>query len=197
MQHISKQRIIPLFNQRDPLATEWICTHYFAQVYVIASRLIVDGPEPDELVQQTFNKLLKVKESFNDFRHLELVLFRIAKNLALDVRRHENRVKEKAETVAAYYASLSNEEEAVRAAEQAAAFHHLVQLANEILPSRCKQVFNLCYIKGMKNAEIAAQLDIKPMTVANLKLNAYEKLRSAITLGKHPHLMDFLGLLLL
>jgi RNA polymerase sigma factor (sigma-70 family) len=160
MQHISKQRIIPLFNERDPDATEWVCRHYFAQVYVIASRLTVDGPEPDELAQQTFIKLLKVEKPFKDFRHLELVLFRIAKNLALDVRRHENRVREKAETIAAYYASLFNEEEAIKAAELSAAFHHLIQLGINILPARCKKFSCSAILQQMKNAEIARRLGI-------------------------------------
>ncbi len=197
MHHISKHRIVPLFNERDPIATEWVCSHYLAPVYVIVRRLTKNSPETDDLVQKTFIAVLKHKEPFESLRKIEYFLYTTAKNVSMDRMRHRLRVIENSEKAVAYYMSLPNEEDAVKAAEQAAAFQHLIQLANEILPKRCKEVFNLCYIEGLKNAAISLKLGNKVKTVANLKLKAYKILREAIIAGKHPDLMDFLGLLLL
>ncbi len=64
-----------MFNERDLDAIEWIGRNYFSQVYVIARRLANDGPEADDLVQETFMKLLLHKKPFDDLRGLDFSVY--------------------------------------------------------------------------------------------------------------------------
>jgi RNA polymerase sigma factor (sigma-70 family) len=195
MQQISKHRILPGFNNREPIATSWVCEHYQTPVYVIVKKMTRNSPETPDLVSKTFLALLEHERPFESLRKLREFLYTAAKNISISYFRHLKTIRNSSDKVADFY--LSNEEHGVEAAKQAATFHHLIHLGIEILPTRCKEVFLLCYIEQMKNAAIAHKLSISEKTVANLKLKAYDKLRKEIIATKHLWLIDLLGILLL
>jgi RNA polymerase sigma-70 factor (family 1) len=195
MQSISKHRIIPGFNKREQTATSWIFEYYKTPVYVIIQRLTKNSPETPDLVADTFLKLLQHENPFDNQRKLESYLYTTAKNNAIDHLRHQQTVKNISDEIAGYYISIH--EESMQTAELSAAFHQLIQLGMDKLPSRCKEVFKLCYLEQLKNAEIAKRLGIKDKTVANLKIKAYKILRSEIARSNNSPLLDMLGILLL
>jgi RNA polymerase sigma-70 factor, ECF subfamily len=194
MHHISKHRIVPGFNEREKVATEWIYYNYQAPVQVIVERIVKNDSETEDLVAKTFVALLEHERPFENLRAIQYFLYTAARNISVDQLRRQRTTRIYSDDLADHY--LSIEEETVKAAEQSAAFHHLIQMGKEILSERCKEVFLLCYIDRMKNAAIARKLNIKEKTVANLKIKAYDKLRKEIVATKHSYLMDLLGLLL-
>ena len=195
MHRISKHRIVPGFNKRDKSTIEWIYEHYHTPVYVFVKRLTRGSPETADLVAQTFLALLQHESPFDSKRKLEQFIYTTARNISLSHLRHQRIVRDNSDDVAEHY--LSMEDECVKAAEQSAAFHQLIQLGIAILPPRCKDVFLLHYLRKMKNAEIAATLNITGKTVANLKIQGYKRLKEEIdpTNGSFP--MNWLGMLLL
>lgn len=194
MHHISKHRIVPGFNEREKIATEWIYNNYQAPVQVIVERIMKNDSQTEDLVAKTFVALLEHERPFESLRKIQYFLYNAARNISVDQLRRQRTERVHSDDLTDHY--LYIEEETVKAAEQSAAFYHLIQMGKDILSKRCKEVFLLCYIDQLKNAAIARKLNIKKQTVANLKIKAYDKLRKEIVATKHSYLMDLLGLLL-
>ncbi len=194
MHHISKHRIVPGFNEREKIATEWIYNNYQAPVQVIVQRIMKNDSQTEDLVAKTFVALLEHERPFESLRKIQYFLYNAARNISVDQLRRQRTERVHSDDLTDHY--LYIEEETVKAAEQSAAFYHLIQMGKDILSKRCKEVFLLCYIDQLKNAAIARKLNIKKQTVANLKIKAYDKLRKEIVATKHSYLMDLLGLLL-
>ncbi len=194
MHHISKHRIVPGFNEREKIATEWIYHNYQAPVQVIVERIMKNDSQTEDLVAKTFVALLEHERPFESLRKIQYFLYNAARNISVDQLRRQRTERVHSDDLTDHY--LYIEEETVKAAEQSAAFYHLIQMGKDILSKRCKEVFLLCYIDQLKNAAIAQKLNIKKQTVANLKIKAYDKLRKEIVATKHSYLMDLLGLLL-
>jgi RNA polymerase sigma factor (sigma-70 family) len=195
MQHISKHRIVPGFNERAEDCIKWIYDFYQGPIYAFIKKLTRNSSETPDLVAKTFLVLLEHELPFENLRKLEFFLYRTARNLSRVRLRDLEKFERHSDRVADYYDAIDEADE--RAAEQSAAFHQLIQLGSEILSSRCKEVFLLCYIDQMKNAAIAKKLAIHEKTVANLKLRAYDKLKKEIQASKPAAFMDLLGILLL
>jgi RNA polymerase sigma-70 factor (ECF subfamily) len=51
----------------------------------------------------------------------------------------------------------------------------------EKLPEKCREVFKLSYLEGMKLSEVAQHLNISEQTVANQKTKALKMLRLALS----------------
>ena len=195
MHRISKHRIVSGFNARDKSTIEWIYEHYHTPVYVFVKRLTRDSPETADLVAQIFLTLLQHERPFDSRRKLDQFIYTTARNISLSHLRHQRIVEHYSEDVARHF--LSMEDDCVLAAEQSAAFYQLIQLAIAVLPPRCKDVFLLHYAGKKKNAEIAAMLGITEKTVANLKIDAYKRLKKETDRANGSFPMNWLGMLLL
>jgi RNA polymerase sigma factor (sigma-70 family) len=66
--------------------------------------------------------------------------------------------------------------------------------AIEKLPSRCKEIFKLHWLEGLKNQDIADKLQVSVNTVINQKVRALSKLR--IAFKDHPFVAVLMALLL-
>jgi RNA polymerase sigma-70 factor (ECF subfamily) len=128
--------------------------------------------ECEDLVQDVFVGLWEKENSFPDEISLKVYLYKTVRNKCYNVIKH-NKIKNKyAENV---IQSLEDdnlflkqvlEEEIVRQ------LYHAI----EVLPQRKKEIIKLS-LKGLKNNEIAEELQIKLQTVKTLKSQSYKILR--------------------
>lgn len=120
-------------------------------------------PDPDDLVQETYTRLLRARER-GEVRTARALLFTTARNLAIDwARRH--RIVAFEPITEAGAPPVYDEGRGV--AESAAHRQELEILTHAIqsLPDRCRQVLTLRKIYGLPQKEIAAQLGISEHTV--------------------------------
>jgi RNA polymerase sigma-70 factor (ECF subfamily) len=115
----------------------------------------------EEVVQDVMLEMWRRRETLSLDESLRAYLFRAAHNRALNHLRHE-RVKQRrmpylaGESVSAPTAHLRLVEEEIDEA-----LHQAVRA----LPERCREVFELSRVHGLKYAEIASALDISVKTV--------------------------------
>jgi RNA polymerase sigma factor (sigma-70 family) len=120
-------------------------------------------PDVDDLVQETYRRMLRARED----GHATLTrayLFVVARNVALDLIRHEKAV---AVERLGEIERLSVVEERPDAAETLSHDQELALLdaALQALPPRCREILTLRRIEGLSHREIAGRLGIAEATV--------------------------------
>lgn len=119
--------------------------------------------DADDIIQETYRRLLREKDA-GRIRHTRAFMFTAARNAALDFfrRRHHGQSEPITHSSAADVV-----EEAPHAAEVLSHQQELEILAAAVqtLPTRCRHVIMLRYLKGASYKEIAALLEISPETV--------------------------------
>lgn len=145
---------------------------YYEALVKYANRFIPFTEECEDLVQDIFIGLWINGNIFPDEISLKVFLYKTVRNKCYNIIKH-NKVKDKyAENIIisleddSLFLEQVIEEEIVRQLYQAI----------EILPDRKKQIIKLS-LKGLKNNEIAEELQIKVQTVKTLKSQSYKILR--------------------
>lgn len=131
----------------------------------------------EDLVQETFLRLWQTRQRLQADRHIEIYLFRIASNLAIDTLRQQKRRPLRA---ALENAPLLDPQ----TSEGAAEYHELTHLIDGVianLPDGPKTAFILHRYEGLSHAEISAILGISVKTVEKHISKALRVLREALT----------------
>lgn len=144
-------------------------------LYNVVYRWVWDAHEAQEVVQETFLRLWKMRARVK-METVEPLIYKIGVNLASKRRRKRRLLSwvglepEQADPSArAPLGDLMCEERDVA-----------VRLAVESLPEKYRAVILLCEFSDMTYAEVAVALDIKPGTVGSRRNTALEKLRTKL-----------------
>jgi RNA polymerase sigma-70 factor (ECF subfamily) len=128
-------------------------------------RLTLNGPEVDDLLQETYARVLALSDEARDrIRNARAFLFRTARNVAFDRLRHQQVIP--LQTLLEMDVS-SVVDEGPAAEEIIESQQELERLTRVIasLPDRCRQVLTLRKIYGLSLRQIATQLGIAEHTV--------------------------------
>ena len=130
------------------------------------SRSLPSQADVDDLVQDTYVRLLKAKER-GSIRHTKGLLFAIARNAVRDYLRQKSNEDVVPITENAIFPVLEGDETLV---ELVCRHEELAILTDAIssLPERCREVILLRKIKGLSQREIAGLLGIAEHTVESL-----------------------------
>lgn len=118
----------------------------------------------DDVVQESYLRMWKARVAWAPILSARAFLFKVARNVALDLIRHDR--ASPIDSVS-HLASLSVVIDEPDAAESAARQERILLLAEAIaaLPARCREAFILHKIKGLSRKEVAAQLGLSDRTV--------------------------------
>jgi RNA polymerase sigma-70 factor (family 1) len=160
-------------------------TYYFA-------RRFVSPEEAADLVAEAFCKLWKRPGDFSNLPRLKVFLQIMVRNASIDAIRHDQ-TRKNFQAEARY---LQGENAGAEPMEEFLRAELLKQIheAIEKLPSRCKEIFKLHWLEGLKNQDIADKLQVSVNTVINQKVRALSKLR--IAFKDHPFVAVLMALLL-
>ncbi len=117
----------------------------------------------DDVVQESYLRIWKFRTA-QPIQFTKAFLFKIARNVALDLLAHEQASPIDA---VADLAALTVVEDKVTAAEAACTREEIRLLADgiETLPARCREIFVLRRLQGVPQKEIASLLGISEQTV--------------------------------
>jgi RNA polymerase sigma-70 factor (ECF subfamily) len=127
----------------------------------VATALLHDVDAAEEVAQEVMLELWRRRHLLDTDVPLRGYLLRSARNRALNHLRHLSVRRQVASDVEATYDAPTGADQPVVARELAAAVHQAVQE----LPPRCREVFELSRVHGLRYAEIAEALDISVKTV--------------------------------
>lgn len=155
---------------------------YFPKLVRFAQEYVISTEDAENIVQDIFMSLWERRDMLDSLTNLNAFLFTLAKNRCIDFYRHKSLIDSKKE-------SLDNlqERELKLKIEALMQFdehlfmekeiEELLAKAIEHLPEKCRQVFILSRMNGLKHEEIATQMNISVYTVQNHITTAIRKLK--------------------
>lgn len=127
----------------------------------VASALLRDADAAEEVAQDVMHELWRRRQLVEPDISIRAYLLRSVRNRALNHLRHLKVRRESEAAVQALYDQPTASDQPVVAKELSAA----IQLAFAALPPRCREIFEMNRLHGLKYAEIAEALGISQKTV--------------------------------
>jgi len=182
---IEKDLIFQLRNG-DRTSFEILFHYYYPGLVVYSTRFILDRAESEEIVQDFFVKFWQRHHEIQLTDSLRGYFFSSVKHSCFNYLKHR-KVKQK------YINALSKLSENHMVYDPdlyiASELQLKIKCAIDHLPDKCREVFNMSRIHGLKNEEIASELNISKRTVETHITHAIKQLRG--------ELKDYLSLLVL
>ena len=145
----------------DEAAYDAVFRTWYPVLVRVAAALVRDADAAEEVAQDVMHELWRRREGLQEDLSIRAYLLRSVRNRSLTHLRHLRVRRDSEGDVEALYDAPQGADQPIVAAELAAA----AQVAFDELPPRCREVFELSRVRGLKYAEIAATLGISQKTV--------------------------------
>ncbi len=177
----SQKYDIDQIRSGNEILFEQIFKSYFERICCFVHEYIIDWEGSKELAQETFVRFWEAREGLEDHSDISALLFRIARNLALNYLKHRTVVLRYQKQTEQHYlesqlnltALMDMQVDRIFRGDLHDELHHAIAE----LPERCREVFLMSRNFGMSYREIATRLDISERTVENHISEALRKLR--------------------
>lgn len=170
--------LVQRFQAGDIGAFTEIYDRYYFLIYQYAKRWLHNRQEAEDVVSETFIKLLQRRGQMESPAKITAFLKVTARNACLDILKH-NRVKSAKHADLLQNLLLTSEPD-FSWLEVREEFLRLVYAEVEKMPRKMKEIFLLSYKEGLKPAEIAERLNLNVQTVSNQKSNAIKLIKIAL-----------------
>ena len=163
---------------KDERVFKDIYRQYFVKLYRFAFSLVRCRESAEEIVHDVLINLWKKRNDFTEIENLNVYLYVSVKNLSLNYLRDQAKHNHAdIETIYNEANYISIDPESLMITRERA--DNLNASINK-LPVRCKMIFNLIKIDGLKYKEVASLLNISTKTVENQLVIAIKKIAEAI-----------------
>ena len=163
------------FKKGDPHAfTSFFHIHYRPLCY-FAAQLVGNQQDAEDIVKDTYVKLWQKHTDFETAQNIKAFLYISVRNACLNFLRHMQ-VKESSRKELMYLEENKGEELVLNQMIRAELMQE-IYTEIEKLPEKRRQVFKMSYLDGLKNDEIATQMNISIHTVKEHKGKALQFLR--------------------
>lgn len=165
----SENELIELVNNGDKTAFDYIYKRYAPRLKRYAYRFTQDTSASEDIIQECFTAFWERREEIKSVA-LTSLLFTIVRNTCINYLKHKELLTtENLE----YLKNIEGEERLYNHdfefnPESSIVYNELLSQVNSIipqLPERCREVFILSRMKGLKNREIADKLNISTTAV--------------------------------
>jgi RNA polymerase sigma-70 factor (family 1) len=168
-------RTIVAFSQGDPRAFTMIYTHYYSWLFFSAFKYIKSQENAEDILANTFQKLWEDRERFSSVKNLEGYALIMIRNACIDFLRRE-RLKSRIEHDLTRQMETEAEESFARNRIRAEVIDFVKKEIDKLSP-KYKTVFRLSFVEGLKNEEIATQLEISNQLVRVIKSRIHKLLK--------------------
>ena len=172
-----------MLDVKRPEVFEEIFHEYYASLCYFANKFVQDEDAAKDIVQEVFVHFWESKGRFENRVALKSFLYTSVKNEIISLYRKgkaQERYSSQLENEAFFANTVIDQETQL-----------LLFNAIHSLPDRERQIFELSFIEGLKNIEIAEQLGVSDSTVKKAKAKVLEILREK--LDPRLFLFFFLG----
>lgn len=182
------EQLLALVEQKEVGAYEVLYVRYVSAVYTLILRIIRNRAMTEELVQDTFWRVMRNAASYRGHGPVSAWVLRIARNRALDELRRQKARSQKMETVSREVAWSQTSAAIVAAAAELQTHldQQAVRQALAALPAEQRLCIELCYWEGWTHQEIAAYCQVAPGTVKSRLRLARQKLAAVLRSQGYP-----------
>lgn len=147
-----------------------------------------DPDDADEVVQRTLIRMHRSLAGFDGRSRLSTWLYRVLRNAAADLDRSRRARPTVPESSVPESPERAEEPDPVRVLESERLARE-VRMSFGSLPPRQREVLELVDQEGLRPADVAEMLDMKPVTVRANLFKARRAVREAV-LARHPELLE-------
>jgi RNA polymerase sigma-70 factor (ECF subfamily) len=186
IQGINEKDLIVRLKNGDQTAFELLFHFYYPGLVMYAIQFTTDRMEAEEIVQDFFVRFWQKHQQIIPSDSLKSFFFLSVKNGSLNFLKHK-KIEEK---YVRSMTELSNnhlvyDPDLYIASE----LQEKIKKSIDLLPEKCREIFIMSRMRGLKNEEIAAELNLSKRTVETQISKALKVLR--------VELKDYVGLLVL
>jgi RNA polymerase sigma-70 factor (ECF subfamily) len=163
-------------REGDPDALGELLSHHWTPLVTYLAGIAGDRDIAEDLAQDAFVALWRVRATLHEGGSLEAFLYEIARNRARDYRRRRRTREAWGRVVGRVGRDPRPATDPAELSELQAA----VARAIAALPARRREVFLLLRTTRLTHQEVAGLLGVAPQTVANLMSRALDDLRVAL-----------------
>ena len=178
---MNEDEFMVAFKKGDKAAIEHIYKSYHRPLCYFARGLINNKEEAEDIVVETFIKLLRKREDFDRLIMIKGFLFTATRHACYDFLRHVNRKTEKHKEIIYL---MQNDADYIESRIIKAELLKVIVDEVEKLPPIRRDIFKMIFIEELSTAEIAERLNITVDTVRVQKARAINSLRSAFLRDK-------------
>lgn len=149
-----------------------LLNRHWASLVTYAARMAQGWDAAEDIAQETFVRIWERRETWSPEGSVRALLYKIARNLALDAQKYRRRRADWAYQ-RKDVGSVPTPYDELQANELEAAFEQAVTA----LPERRREIFLLARVDGLSYQQIAEVLGIAPQTVANQMSSVLSTLR--------------------
>lgn len=171
----SGEEIVNEFKNGNPEAFTSYFRYYYRPLCYFATQLVSNSAEAEDIVKDSFIKLWHNRDIFNNSHNIKSFLYITTRNACLNYLRHRQ-VKNTYKQEMTYREGAGEQELVLQQMIRAELMEEIYN-AIEKLPEKQQEVFKLAYFEGLKNNEIAQQMNISIFTVKQHKAKALSTLR--------------------
>lgn len=156
-----------------------IYVEYYPKLLRFAGDMIPCREDAENLLHDAFLDLWKINDRIHTICNINAYMFRLVRNRCLDYLKHK--VYEKAyegEAIVEYRARVESVESMGDEEFMANELGQLIRNAVENLPPRCREIFLLSRVEGLRHSEIAQRLNLSENTVSVQLGIALKRLRA-------------------
>lgn len=186
IQGIYEKDLIVRLKYGDQTAFELLFHFYYPGLVLFSTQFTADRNEAEEIVQDFFVRFWQRHDQISLTDSLKSFFFLSVKNSSLNFLKHKKveekyirKMTEMADRHLAYDPDLYVDSE----------LQEKVKQAIDLLPEKCREVFVMSRLRGMRNDDIATELNISKRTVETQISKALKVLR--------VELKDYVALLIL
>ena len=165
-----ERKIIKRLKVRDEESFEIIYFRYLKLVYHVIFLIVENKDDTNDLVQDTFMKMMSAIEFFNINNNFKYWLLQIAKNNAYDYLRKYKRIINS-------YDIDSLKDKSVDLVEQENDFHDILSKYHKLLKKEEYDIITLHLFQGLKFREIARIYEKSTSSVNNIYSRGIHKIR--------------------
>lgn len=161
---------------------------HYGPLYRNAFQYVNDAQVAEELVQDAFVNFWEKRLQFQLKTSIKAYLFVSVRNLSLNYLKSRY-----ANAKSLHIAATEVLESKTTATDHAQELEHLLQKGIDLLPEKCKIIFNLSRGSGMTYQEIATELGVSKETVKSQIKIAIKKLQQILKEHWYVWLLFFVG----
>jgi RNA polymerase sigma-70 factor, ECF subfamily len=176
-----KDELVKIMQRGDIKAFNQLFEEFYAPLFYYARHLIRNEEEAKDIVLTCLYKCWERREQFVTFQHLKSFLYLAVRNAGLNYLKKEQRTATRMEEFVMSEELIEQEDDYL--AMEAEVLKRVYK-AIELLPDKCRRIFELSYLEGKSVAEIAALMQISPTNVSVQRHRALALLR--LTLADMP-----------
>ena len=147
----------------DEQAFETLFKKYYTRLCHFVFQYVNNLPDAEEIAQETYLQIWDKREELEINTSIKSYIYASAKNKALNHVRNSNRRKGHLSVISSHRSQDVEEANELSVNE----IKDQLFVALENLPPKCRKIFQMSRLEGLKHKEIAEQLGIKIKTVEN------------------------------